>query len=92
MNNNETNYTDRYMISFKQAIRCILDITDNICSEKISPSNAKGRVLSRSILSPADVPSFNNSAMDGYSVNASDLVGASKDNPIELELAGLTTA
>jgi len=93
MNDNQAiKYTDQYMILFEQAIECVFENTEVVDVESISYANSKGRVLGSDILSPADVPSFNNSAMDGYSVNAQDLNGASMNNPVELELAGLTAA
>ena len=43
--------------------------------EKIPVRAALGRVLSADIVSPIDVPSHDNSAMDGYAVRNDDLIG-----------------
>lgn len=43
-------------------------------SETVSLSNALGRVLAEDITAPLDVPPHDNSAVDGYAVNAADLV------------------
>lgn len=41
--------------------------------EKIPLMQGLGRVLSAELLSPSDVPNYNNSAMDGYAFNADSL-------------------
>jgi molybdopterin molybdotransferase len=43
--------------------------------ERVPLSEALGRVLAVSVSSPIDVPGWDNSAMDGYAVNAADLAG-----------------
>ena len=93
MNDNQTNpYTKNYMISFDQAKQLVIDNCHSVNTEVVSLSNASGSVLSKSITSPTSVPSFDNSAMDGYAVNSKNLESASKETPVTLELAGLTAA
>src|SRR5882672_7028368 len=41
--------------------------------EKLAVRAALGRVLAKDIVSPIDVPSHDNSAMDGYAVRNDDL-------------------
>lgn len=41
--------------------------------ESLALRNALGRVLSRPVISPADVPPHRNSAMDGYALNSAEL-------------------
>ena len=41
--------------------------------EKLPVRSALGRVLAKDIVSPIDVPSHDNSAMDGYAVRGADL-------------------
>ncbi|WP_130834531.1 molybdopterin molybdotransferase MoeA [[Erwinia] mediterraneensis] len=48
-------------------------ITDKI---SVSLQDAPGRITAEAILSPAAVPSFDNSAMDGYAVRLADLQSA----------------
>ena len=43
-------------------------------SEKVKIENAFGRVIAENITSRMDLPSFNNSAMDGYAVNIKNLI------------------
>ena len=45
---------------------------------------ARGLVLAEDVLTVTDTPPFDNSAMDGYAVIRSDLLGASVLNPITL--------
>jgi molybdopterin molybdotransferase len=42
-------------------------------SERVPLGKASGRVLSRDLLSPLDVPGFDNSAMDGYALHSRDM-------------------
>ncbi|OYU77224.1 MAG: molybdopterin molybdenumtransferase MoeA, partial [Burkholderiales bacterium PBB5] len=51
--------------------------------ESLAIRSALGRVLARDIVSPIDVPSHDNSAMDGYALRAADLA-ASGDTVISI--------
>jgi molybdopterin molybdotransferase len=61
-------------------------------AERLSLGDAPGRVLAEEIHSPIDLPVFDNSAMDGYAVLASDLAGASTESPVRLRLCGKLAA
>ncbi|GAA1138484.1 molybdopterin molybdotransferase MoeA [Kribbella jejuensis] len=50
--------------------------------------DAVGLVLCEDIVSGVSLPGFDNSAMDGYAVQAADLAGASDENPIGLPVVG----
>jgi molybdopterin molybdotransferase len=50
--------------------------------ERIPLGEALGRVLAESVVSPIDVPPWNNSAMDGYAVNTADLQGEVNRLPV----------
>ncbi|WP_410785417.1 gephyrin-like molybdotransferase Glp [Kribbella sp. C-35] len=50
--------------------------------------DAIGLVLCEDIVSGVSLPGFDNSAMDGYAVQAGDLAGASDENPISLPVVG----
>ncbi len=50
--------------------------------------DAIGLVLCEDIVSGVSLPGFDNSAMDGYAVQAGDLAGASDENPIRLPVVG----
>jgi molybdopterin molybdotransferase len=49
---------------------------------------ALGLALAEDVVAPISLPSFDNSAMDGYAVMADDVVGASADEPVELPVVG----
>ncbi|MCY3412572.1 MAG: molybdopterin biosynthesis protein [Candidatus Heimdallarchaeota archaeon] len=57
-------------------------------NEKIPLMQSLGRVLSRDIHSPINVPPFDRASMDGFAVQSADLVGAEEDNPITLKVIG----
>ena len=50
--------------------------------------DALGLVLCEDIVSSVDLPSFDNSAMDGYAVRAADLAGASQEQAVTLPVTG----
>jgi len=53
-------------------------------TEKVQLREARGRVLARDLMAPADVPPFSRAAMDGYAVRAADTTGATRDTPVRL--------
>jgi len=73
------------MLKFGQALRTVLEDTKPIESEWIDLSSAYGRVLARDIIAQDNVPYVDNSAMDGYAINTSDI----KNIPQELKVAGV---
>ncbi len=56
--------------------------------ESIAIEEAFGRVLSRDIVSPENLPGFTRSTMDGYAVASADTFGASDTMPVYLEVKG----
>jgi molybdopterin molybdotransferase len=49
---------------------------------------ALGLALAEDVVAPISLPSFDNSAMDGYAVVADDVAGASEDSPVVLPVVG----
>ena len=49
-------------------------------------------VLAQDVTSPVDLPLWDNSAVDGYAVCASDLAGANENNPIHLHVTAAVPA
>ena len=47
-------------------------------------ADALGRTLVSEVIAHVDVPSFDNSAMDGYAVCQADVAGATADSPVSL--------
>ncbi|HQH99717.1 MAG TPA: molybdopterin molybdotransferase MoeA [Deltaproteobacteria bacterium] len=62
------------MISVEQARETILKRVAPLGSEKVYIEQALGRYLSEDVISEMDIPSWDNSAMDGYAVHTSDIV------------------
>jgi len=56
--------------------------------ESISLGLALGRVLSKDIISPENLPGFYRSSMDGYAVRAKDTFGAAESLPALLDVVG----
>ena len=72
------------MITAEEARRLILENTPRLGVEKVSLESAGGRILAEDLTAREDLPSFDNSAMDGYAVRSVDLAGAAEKNPVEL--------
>jgi len=52
--------------------------------ERVALLDALGRVLATPVISPLTLPAWDNSAMDGYALRASDVEGASAEKPVTL--------
>jgi molybdopterin molybdotransferase len=80
------------MLELEEAQRRILDATEIFSTESIPLAEADGRVLAEKIISPIDLPRFDNSAVDGYAVQSKDLKSASREKPVSLRLVGKIAA
>ena len=49
--------------------------------------DSQGCALGGDLASPVDLPSFDNSAMDGYAVHAVDIAGATEEAPVRLPVS-----
>lgn len=66
------------------ARQLILDAITPICGiERIPLRDALGRILAQPVVSPIDVPAYDNSAMDGYAVRHADLA-TDRDTPLRI--------
>lgn len=74
------------MISVQDALKAILRFTSLLPPEKIELTSLLGRVLAEDIHSNANIPPFDNSAMDGYAVKASSTSGATSSSPKALDI------
>lgn len=74
------------MISVEEARAYILKHFAPLEIERVELLDALDRVLAEQVISPINVPPHNNSAMDGYAVRAGDVAGASKANPVRLNV------
>jgi len=80
------------MLEIGEAQHKILEDIPVLGRERIHILEALGRVLAENIEAVRDVPSADNSAMDGYCCKAKDIEGASPDNPIRLKIIGESPA
>ncbi|MGC9444448.1 MAG: gephyrin-like molybdotransferase Glp [Candidatus Methanospirareceae archaeon] len=60
--------------------------------ERVSITEALGRIAAADIVSALDVPPFDRSTMDGYAVVAADTFYADEDHPVSLLLQGVVYA
>lgn len=75
------------MISVEEARAYILSHFKPLEPERVPLLEALDRVLAEDVVSPLEVPPFNNSAMDGYAVRAEDIRAASADHPVRLTVS-----
>jgi len=57
-------------------------------SRELALTEALGAVLDGDVTAQWPLPSFDNSAMDGYAVRSADIAGASVDSPVTLPVRG----
>jgi molybdopterin molybdotransferase len=75
-----------------QALEVILRHVPAAPAESVPLREALGRVLAEDVVSSDDVPGFDNSAMDGFALRASDTAGASEAAPAVLRVVGESRA
>lgn len=80
------------MISFGQAKKLIEKNTKPLSAEKVFLKDALGSVLAQDIRSPLSLPSFDNSAMDGYAFRSADTSRAAFERPVYLKINGTVKA
>ena len=80
------------MLELEEAVARILATVPPPTSENVPLADAHHRVLLEQVVSPIDLPLFDNSAMDGYAVRASDVATASADTPVRLRVIGKVAA
>ncbi len=77
------------MLSFDEARELISSRLPVLASEPVSLARALNRVLASDVVADHDIPSFDNSSMDGYALHASDTAGLSPGSGgVHLEVAG----
>ena len=76
------------LISVEEALSKILDFIEVLDKEEKPLLDCLGQMLAEDAYAPFDVPPQDNSAMDGYAVQAKSIVGASRENPKVLRVVG----
>jgi molybdopterin molybdotransferase len=79
-------------MEIEEARRLVLAEVAPLAEEEVPLGGALGRVLAEDVVSEVDVPGFDNSAMDGYAVRATDTAGASEERPAQLRVVGESRA
>lgn len=77
------------MLSLDVALGRVLEGASPLGCERVPLLNAQARTLAVPALAVAPLPGFDNSAMDGYAANTSDLLGT---GPWELDVRGQSAA
>jgi len=80
------------MLELENAVERILAQVLPAKPEIIPLAEAQGRILAETIVSPVDLPGFDNSAMDGYAVRAANLSAANTRTPASARLVGRVAA
>lgn len=80
------------MLELEEAQRRILAAVRPLPAESVALNAAAGRILAEDVVAPIDLPAFDNSAMDGYAVQAADVSSASADSPSVLKIIGRVPA
>lgn len=74
------------MIKVEEALNTILNSVRGLDTEVVRLTDSLGRTLAEDVLSNFDIPAFDNSGMDGYSLKSSDTIGASPETPKTLKV------
>jgi len=80
------------MIDLDDARSAVLEHAELLPATKATLESALGCVLALPVSTLLDLPSFDNSAVDGFGVHVDDVAGASKRAPIRLDLTGTVRA
>lgn len=75
-------------ISVDEHLAQILDSVKPLAPVAMPLAQALGRTLAVDATARVDVPGFDNSSMDGYAVLRSDLLTATADAPVQLQVVG----
>ena len=80
------------MLELEEALARVLAIMPAPVAETVPLKAAHARIVTSPVISPIDLPVFDNSAMDGYAVRAADVASARAHAPVRLSLAGRVAA
>src|SRR5271170_5073531 len=80
------------MISFEDALSKVLANAAALGTTTAALEDLLGHFLAEPVVAPADLPLFDNSAVDGFGVLAADIRDANESSPIRLELVGTIQA
>ncbi len=75
-------------MSLEDHLRRCLDAVRPLEPLELSLLEAQDCVLAADVVSPLELPGFDNSAMDGYAVHARDVAAATEHTPVRLPVVG----
>jgi molybdopterin molybdotransferase len=91
-----TSVTDAHegepLTSIEEHVADILATIRPLAPTELSLGDAHGLVLAEDVAASSPLPSFDNSAMDGYAVRVEDVAAASQDSPVTLPVVGEVAA
>ncbi|HEX6844056.1 MAG TPA: gephyrin-like molybdotransferase Glp [Actinomycetota bacterium] len=76
------------LVSVEDARERVLAAVHPLPPIELPLTDAFGCVTAEDVASRVDLPEFASSGMDGFAVRASDVAGASPDDPVELKVVG----
>ena len=79
-------------IELKEARKLAEEISIEEKFEKLYFNDALGKVIAEDIISKVNIPNFAKSPLDGYAFREEDVVNASKENPVVLEVIDVIMA
>ena len=80
------------LISVEAHLADILSTIRPLAPIEVGLTDAHGLVLAEDVAASHPLPSFDNSAMDGYAVRVQDVASASQDSPVTLPVVGEVAA
>jgi len=83
---------DKPLLDPDKALRLVLDAVRPLPVEERPLETCAGYALAEEIAAACDLPSFDNSAMDGYAVREEDARGATSKSPVQLPISQVIAA
>ncbi len=80
------------MISYREALQCVLETIAPLPARQVALAEALGRVAAEDVIARELVPPFTNSGMDGFAVRAADLATATDEAPVRLRVLANVSA
>jgi len=76
------------MISVEEALERILSYVSVLAAVEQPILESVGQVVAEDVVSGMDIPPYDNTAMDGYAVQAADTTGTTLEQPVRLKVIG----
>ncbi|MEX2184298.1 MAG: molybdopterin molybdenumtransferase MoeA, partial [Chloroflexota bacterium] len=77
------------LLSVEEARAAVFAAIAGATPTEVAPlADTLGRVAAELVRSPMDLPPWDNSAMDGYAIRATDTTTATEDTPVRLAVTG----